>query len=49
MNRFAKRWSGLTFAAMSVGVGRLRCRFDNASAGTDKDCLEITEADLPAR
>ncbi len=41
-------WDDL-ITAMSVGGMRLRCRFDNASAGTDKDCLEITEADLPAR
>ena len=41
-------WDDL-ITAMSVGGIRLRCRFDNASAGTDQDCLEITETDLPAR
>ncbi len=41
-------WEDLV-TAMSVGGMRLSCRLDNASTGTDKDCLEITEADLPAR
>jgi len=41
-------WDDL-ITAMSVGGMRLRCRFDNASDGTDKDCFEITEADLPVQ
>ncbi len=41
-------WDDLV-TAMSVGSMRLRCRFDNASAGTDQDCLKITEADLPTQ
>ena len=39
-------WDDLV-TAMSVGSIRLRCRLDNAAADTVKDCLEITEADLP--
>jgi len=39
-------WDDLV-TAMSVGGLRLRCRLDNAAAGTARDCLEITEADLP--
>ena len=39
-------WDDLV-TAMSVGAMRLRCRLDNAVADAPRDCLEITEADLP--
>ncbi len=41
-------WDDLV-TAMSVGGMRLRCRLDNATADTTRDCLEITEEGLPER
>ncbi len=41
-------WDDLV-TAMSVGALRLRCRFDNAGAGTTRDCLSITDVDLADR
>ena len=41
-------WDDLVIA-ISVGGMRLRCRLDNAADGSAKNCLDITEADLPAQ
>ena len=41
-------WDDLV-TAMSVGALRLRCRFDNADADIESDCLSITDADLADR